>query len=104
MKGSCLLPECGLKDGLACELGHIEFIQCPHFKPGTPDLAQDVGALVEDASGQRLPWTGRGLGLNDVILVSGRSAANLIGLVGPFSAGKTSFLTALFAHFAKSGN
>jgi hypothetical protein len=36
-------------------------------------------------------------------LVSARSSAKLIGLVGPFNAGKTGFLAALFAHFAKVG-
>jgi len=38
-----------------------------------------------------------------MMLVSARSSSSLVGLIGPFKSGKTSFLTSLFVHFAESG-
>jgi hypothetical protein len=104
MKGKCLLPDCGLKDGLACEIGHLDFTKCPKFE-AVADTATDQiqGVVDDDGSGQRLPWTGRAMGLSDMMLVSARSSSSLVGLIGPFNAGKTSFLTSLFAHFSKTG-
>jgi hypothetical protein len=37
-----------------------------------------------------------------MMLASARSSSILVGLIGPFDAGKTGFLTALFTHFAQS--
>src|SRR5438876_1210069 len=104
MRGKCSLPDCGLKYGLACELGHSELSKCPHFQAVAEDAADPtVDVVASDGSGQRLPWTGRALGLSDMMLVSARSPSSLIGLIGPFNAGKTSFLTSLFVHLADSG-
>jgi hypothetical protein len=108
MKGSCSLKDCGLHEGLGCEMGHSDFTQCPHFEEKQPQAINaaappDIGITNSD-DGQRLPWTGRAIGLSDILLVSGRSSCDLIGLVGPHNAGKTAFLTALFAHFSKLGN
>ena len=104
MKGKCSLPDCGLKDGLTCELGHRVLEECPHFKTVPDEAAEQVsGVLADIGSGQRLPWTGRAFGLSDMMLVSARSPSSLVGLIGPFDAGKTTFLTALFVHFSKTG-
>ena len=102
MKGKCSVQECGVKDGLACELGYIEMDKCPHFTK-IEDEGTEGLVSFDKVVGQRLPWTGRALGLNDIMLVSARSASNLVGLIGPFNAGKTAFLTSLFANLAKSG-
>jgi hypothetical protein len=102
MSGKCSLPECGYKDGLACELGHIDFADCPHFSLSNEATVEDESAKTEPAIGHRLPWSGRALGLSDMMLVSGRSPTRLVGLIGPFNAGKTSFLTSLFTHLAKT--
>jgi hypothetical protein len=104
MRGKCSLPDCGLKDGLACDLGHIDLAECPHFKAVSNEVVDDnSGVLADDGSGQRLPWSGRALGMSDMMLVSARSVPHLAGLIGFFNAGKTSFLTSVFVHFAKSG-
>src|ERR1700720_4490603 len=105
MKGECSLPTCGLKDGLNCDLGHFRPGDCTHFKSVSPQPVDVVGetSVEGDESGQRLPWTGRAFGLNDIMLVSARAPVSLIGLIGPFNSGKTTFLTSLFAHFSETG-
>jgi hypothetical protein len=103
MKGKCALPDCGVKDGLTCEEGHSELAKCPNFHAVNEEpTSHESGIVTDDETGQRLPWTGRALGLSDMMLVSARSSPVLVGLIGPFDAGKTGFLTALFAHFARS--
>jgi hypothetical protein len=103
MKGKCTLLDCGVKDGLTCEEGHSVLAKCPHFRAVNEEApSPDFGVVTDDGTGQRLPWTGRALGLSDMMLASARSSPALVGLIGPFDAGKTGFLTAMFAHFAKS--
>ena len=104
MKGRCVLSDCGVKDGLTCEEGHSDLVDCPHFRPISDDIEiPESGVVTDDGTGQRLPWTGRALGLSDMMLVSARSSSTLVGLIGPFDAGKTGFLTSLFAHFVRTG-
>jgi Double-GTPase 2 len=104
MKGKCALPNCGVKDGLTCEDGYADLAKCPNFSVVNGELTgPEAGVVNDDGTGQRLPWTGRALGLSDMMLVSARSSPTLIGLIGPFNAGKTAFLTSLFVHFAQSG-
>ncbi len=111
MTGTCQRPDCAVHDDMPCELGFPDFTKCPHYQTGnppitaTPEATDSTGpeSAAEDASTQRLPWTGRALGLADMALVSSRSPTRLVGLIGPFNAGKTSLLTAMFTHFAKSG-
>jgi hypothetical protein len=100
-----------VRDDLPCELGLRDFKACPHYTegtvaPGAADgtTATNTEAIDDDAFAQRLPWTGRALGLADMALVSSRSPARLVGLIGPFNAGKTGLLTAMFSHFAKTGS
>lgn len=106
MSGSCERPDCDIQVGLGCEMGVPDFRTCKHFKLGgesaTPSEAP-IDTSADDGSGLRLPWTGRGLGLADMTLASSRGSACLVGLIGPFNAGKTGLLTAIYAHFAGEG-
>jgi hypothetical protein len=104
MNGKCNQNNCGHKEGLACDMGHGTYAECPHFE-ATEKGTEPKGATSTPADdlGQRLPWSGRALGFSDMMLASGRSSASLAGLIGPFDAGKTSFLTAVFSHFADQG-
>ncbi len=105
MNGTCKRPDCDVPSGMQCEMGTRDFRSCPHFQAGT-DSASTVESSTEtldDGSGLRLPWTGRGLGLADMTLASSRGPARLVGLIGPFNAGKTGLLTATYAHFATKG-
>lgn len=105
MNGTCSLADCGLSEGLTCELGHLELPQCPHFaKTDGKRLEAEASVNRVEGSSHRLPWTGRALGLNDMTLVSARSSPTLVGLIGPYNSGKTAFLTSLFIHFAKTGS
>jgi hypothetical protein len=104
MKGKCKLADCGVQHGLTCELGYSNLIECPNFCEVTGEpTAPEPGVVNEDHIGQRLPWTGRALGLSDMMLASARSSPTLVGLIGPFDAGKTGFLTSMLAHFARTG-
>jgi hypothetical protein len=104
MKGRCNSVDCGLSQGLTCELGFSDLAQCPNFAEYEgEEHAPEAEVVDSNISGQRLPWSGRAFGINDIILVSGRSSPVFVGLIGLFDAGKTSFLTALFAHFSHSG-
>ena len=90
---------------MPCEMGHPNLLDCPNFRATQTATEASVHTqLTEDISSTRLPWTGRALGLNDIVLASARSSANLVGVVGPFNAGKTGLLTALFSHLANSGS
>ncbi len=90
---------------MPCEMGTRDFRTCPYFQIGTEPAsgAESSTETPDDGSGLRLPWTGRGLGLADMTLASSRGPARLVGLIGPFNAGKTGLLTAIFAHFATKG-
>lgn len=90
---------------MPCEMGTRDFRSCPHFQAGTESAAavESSTETPDDGSGLRLPWTGRGLGLADMTLASSRGPARLVGLIGPFNAGKTGLLTAIYAHFATKG-
>jgi len=104
MKDKCAQPDCGVPEGLSCEIGHTELAECPNFRKANADepIPGSIDVNVQDL-GQRLPWSGRALGLSDLMLASARSSPTLVGLIGPYSAGKTAFLTSIFVHFAASG-
>ena len=90
--------------GLTCDLGYPTLTDCKHYNVRNPELPIDSSTQSLSAGGShRLPWSGRALGLNDIMLASARSSPVLIGLIGPFNAGKTAFLTSLYAHFCQTG-
>lgn len=109
MTGTCRRADCGINEGLPCEMGLRNYEDCPEYVAAssressatTSPTRTDSTADTEHA--QRLPWTGRGLGMADIVLVSARGPARLVGLIGPFNAGKTALLTAIFTHFARTG-
>lgn len=105
MNGTCSKPGCGVADGVGCENGEPVLKNCPHYlgAKDTNTIAPETSESPADEAGLRLPWTGRALGVNDLILASARSQTELIALVGPYNAGKTALLTALFVRLAKAG-
>lgn len=106
MSGMCKREDCDVAADLPCEMGVRDFReQCQHYQVSTEPVAAIDSSTepVDDGSGLRLPWTGRALGLADITLVSARGPARLVGLIGPFNAGKTGILTAIYAHFAQKG-
>lgn len=105
MSGTCQRLDCDVRAGMPCEMGTRDFRSCPHYQAGAESAAapESPTETPDDGSGLRLPWTGRGLGLADMTLASSRGPARLVGLIGPFNAGKTGLLTAIYAHFATKG-
>ena len=97
---TCDKKDCGVTFSLPCDLGHEHPKDCPHYKKqedGGEAKHSTADALVS------LPWTGRALGRNDLILATSRAPASLVALIGPIGSGKTSFLTAIFTHLASAG-
>jgi hypothetical protein len=105
VSGICTRQDCDVASGMPCEMGTRDFRSCPHFQARTEPTSgtESSTETPDDGSGLRLPWTGRSLGLADMTLASSRGPARLVGLIGPFNAGKTGLLTAIFAHFASEG-
>jgi len=106
MSHRCEKTDCWIESLHQCDQGIKDFTKCPHYQ----FIADSNGAGAagpkkkpEPEDGTRLPWTGRALGTGDVSLVSARSPTTLVGLIGPYSSGKTTFLTSMFLHFAKTG-
>src|SRR5215210_4490082 len=84
----CYVPE----HGETCNEGYLDVNTCPHFrgsKAAKSANKQDSAA----AGGFHFPWSGNSLGLNDFSFISGRSHPRIIGIVGPYNAGKTTLLT-----------
>ncbi len=103
MKGICKNSNCGIVAGLGCDLGHPDAKDCPKFEPQTTSGEAGSKNNLASENSHRLPWTGRALGIGDLILATGRSSTSLVGLFGAFGAGKTSLLTSLFANLSKQG-
>lgn len=84
-KEHCYAPDVG------CVLGD-DFADCAEYgsrteEPGVRETVASVGAL---------PWTGLGLGTDDIAAVAAVGRPSVIALVGAASAGKTTSLAATF--------
>ena len=80
---------------MPCALGEATKEECPHFSGAGDGPGSAVG---RDQAGDTvlLPWTGNSLGTGDMPFVTGRSAARMVGIVGPQDAGKTTLLAAWY--------
>ena len=105
MSRTCSRSDCDIALGMPCEMGNREAAACSYYSAGVQASVaiEPMANVVEDASGIRLPWTGRALGLADIILAASRGRASLVGVIAPFNAGKTGLLTAIYSHLAQTG-
>jgi hypothetical protein len=105
MSESCKRADCDIAHDMPCEMGVRDHRQCQYYSGGAEatTAVKPTPESADDGSGFRMPWTGRGLGLADLTLASSRGPACLVGLIGPFNAGKTSLLTSIYLHFAQTG-
>jgi Double-GTPase 2 len=92
---------------IGCNRGY-EFIEdCPHWKSGQPtpsgasdpdhtSFQPDSSDLPDSGRQLHLPWTGNSLGVLDLELVTACNRTTLVGVVGPYNAGKTTLLTLIY--------
>ncbi len=94
MAGKCKHPGCPDPDNIGCNVeGHEHLHDCPNY---IPEESVSEDSTVDEDDYYRIPWTGNSFGLIDLNYLSASSKPILIGITGVASAGKTSFLAALF--------
>lgn len=81
-KEHCFAPE------ISCNEGHLDIRDCPHYTKA-PDEQGPSNAAERTHS---FPWTANSFGLSDLQLITSHSKPLFIGLIGPFSSGKTTVL------------
>ena len=101
----CTLKTCIDPDEVGCNRGFL-LEDCAHRKQALQTrgngivesaAAAPTGSDVADSERhQRLPWTGNSLGVLDLDLVTATNRTTLIGVVGPYNAGKTTLLTLIY--------
>jgi len=95
----CYVPE------TSCVMGWPEPKQCEHW-PGNAEVAEAAGdAAVTATAAERitLPWSGGAMGLSDIEFIASRGAPQVVGILGPHDAGKTTFLATLFLLLLRHG-
>ena len=92
----CPYATCNVPDG-TCRRGEPSPETCPEWHK------RGETAAPVDTSGVRdyVRWNGAGLGSRDVSGVAVRSPTNLVGVVGPHDAGKTSLLSSMWLHMQR---
>jgi hypothetical protein len=90
MKG-CSAPKCRAPE-MGCDLGETDLQNCPNWR--TAALSPPIGEVQEGAEtiNEVLPWSGNALGLQSLSFVAGRGRPEIVALVGPYNAGKTTLL------------
>jgi hypothetical protein len=89
----CFVPE------VSCAMGELDPWRCPNW---IGSQAADADALREvERLGTATPWHGNALGTTDLPFVSARGRTSTVGLVGAESAGKTTFLAAIYSLLAR---
>ena len=83
---TCFVPDTG------CGLGHINLADCPAWTSRS-EAATEAPKASEHGL---LPWSGRPLGLSDLVFLAGRAHPFVVGVVGPYNAGKTTLLAAWY--------
>jgi hypothetical protein len=106
MDRTCANTHCHEPEEVGCNRGDV-LEDCPFWKQAhhvgdSTSTASDALAEQTPSSASltdrllRLPWTGNSLGLRDLSLVTASSCPDIVGLVGPYNAGKTTLLSLLY--------
>lgn len=102
----CPHPDCTFPEGGRCARASEvadPLLECTDLlrEDATPAAsARDVLRAVEPPHSDAAPWSGQHLGGAELRELLSASPARLIGVLGPFNAGKTSLLTAFFLQLA----
>src|SRR5579871_1104986 len=103
MSGQCSERTCKVSIGIACQMGEDEPSKCPFWKPQEASALEGSTPIsLSDGSDERmLPWSGNALGTQMLEFVAARQRQTLIGLVGPYNAGKTTLLAMIYLLFTR---
>lgn len=96
-KLACSKADCTAVETGICLLGKPTPQQCEHYAPITVSATEDVDVEKPQALPEgRTFHSGTELGASDTLRVSAGSYAHVVGLLGPYNAGKTCFLLSLY--------
>ncbi len=91
-KGTCSQKHCHPE--LGCNEGEPALTECRWYNRSSDDIAEP--SVVSNDDDRIVPWSGDGMGLDDLSIISARRRPIVIGIVGSTDAGKTTFLAALY--------
>lgn len=91
----CNNPDCTLPDGGRC----ARLSEFPEPLADCPDLARETKS-TSDAPSTTAPWSGRHLDPTEAARLLWRTPARLVGVLGPYNAGKTCLMTSFFLQLA----
>lgn len=100
----CMIPGCDIQDCPDWQAANNISISDEESVTDTTEV-EDLGKVKSDFV--RVNWTGNSMGLNNLFLIKKRSVPIVIGVVGLFNSGKTTFLSMLYLLLAsgkKIGN
>jgi len=86
-------------------MGWPEPRKCEHW-PGNAEVAEIVSeGSAGAAAAERitLPWSGGAMGLSDIEFIASRGTPQVVSILGPHDAGKTTFLATLFLLLLRQG-
>lgn len=98
---TCPKEHCYAPD-VACVMGD-ELADCPEYSAGAAEPGPKARNSPTDLS-ERLPWSGLGLGSDDVAAVGAVGRPVVVALVGAAAAGKTTALAATFVAMRRGGH
>lgn len=94
MAGKCSEESC-YPDDTGCDVeGHFSVLDCKNY--GKNSSSEEENSSDQSEELYKMPWTGNSFGLTDLNFLTASSKPIVIGITGVASAGKTSFLAALY--------
>jgi len=87
MSIECPVEHCHAPD-TTCSEGHKTLKACPYYAK----ISIEPKNQNEDGTSHNFPWNGNSLGLDNINLITSFTKPALIGLIGPYSSGKTTIL------------
>ena len=103
IKGKCNNPDCTVSETGTCLEAHSDPKQCPNYSllendiegESAPEATDDTN-IAKEESFLRQFHSGNELGTLDAAEIMQKSYSHLIGILGFYNAGKTSFLSSLY--------
>ncbi|MGH7437919.1 MAG: TRAFAC clade GTPase domain-containing protein [Polyangiaceae bacterium] len=100
MAGSCKRDGCHAD--LPCLMGEAERSECEHWQPEEGAPAGQV-PLKPAADSVGVAWNGVAAGVTDLAYLAARGRPRIVGLLGPYDAGKTTFLAIFYSLLLRGG-
>src|SRR4051794_820300 len=100
MNNNCTYKECqedwNEKDP-KCLCGEPDYRNCiNHISHSAAEIEQKKDIVTSKAEDETIEWSGTAIGSLDVELLSSRKRPFIIGVIGHYNSGKTTFLATLY--------